>query len=397
MLDRIENITTKLLDYCQANDWAGHDPYDALNSNILKHLFFVDSRIPRLALTQLIKTCPLNLRPLLRVPKAHNPKAIALFLMALLKLSPLGLLREKDLVDKMVEKLRTLRSRGAAHRGWGYSFPWQTRTKIVPRGTPNLVCTVFAANALLDAFEANRDPECLAMAEEASELIVREFYWTEGGTEAGFGYPLPSIREYIHNANFLGAAFLCRAYRFTGDKRCLATAFDVARSSASKQHDEGSWFYGESERTRWIDNFHTGYNLVGLRDIRKYGQTTEFDSHIQKGLQFYIKHFFREDGAAKYFHDRAYPIDVHCVAQSLLTLLAFKDVDEAYLHTALRVLRWAVAHMWDENGYFYYQVRPLFTNKTPYMRWSQAWMLLALSTVLEGLTPENERLSLDKE
>jgi len=39
-------------------------------------------------------------------------------------------------------------------------------------------------------------------------------------------------------------------------------------------------------------------------------------------------------------------------------------------------------HMWDERGFFYYRVLRLCTIRTSYMRWSQAWMLLALSTLL---------------
>ena len=40
--------------------------------------------------------------------------------------------------------------------------------------------------------------------------------------------------------------------------------------------------------------------------------------------------------------------------------------------------------MWDERGgYFYCQKHPRYTVKIPYMRWAQAWMLLALATVLE--------------
>jgi hypothetical protein len=38
--------------------------------------------------------------------------------------------------------------------------------------------------------------------------------------------------------------------------------------------------------------------------------------------------------------------------------------------------------MWSEKGYFYYQVLPLIKNRIAYMRWSQAWMLLALSMLL---------------
>lgn len=387
-------MTSRLLDYCRTNNWAGYDPYDVLNSRILKHLSFLDSRIPRLALTQLMKRSPLNLRPLLRVPKTQNPKAIALFLMALLKLSALGIIKELDSVSQMVQKLQALRAEDPAKKYWGYSFPWQTRTKIVSRGTPNLVCTVFVANALLSVYELNHDPYCLAMAVNASEFILNELYWTQGNSSSGFSYPLPSIREQIHNANFLGAALLCRVYHFTGEKKLLGPAFRVARCSASKQNDDGSWFYGESVKARWIDNFHTGYNLLGLRDINRYGKTTEFDSQIQRGFEFYIKHFFREDGVVRYFHNRTYPIDIHCVAQSLITLVTLKELDDNNLRLADRIFQWAINHMWNDHGYFYYQIQPLYKNRISYMRWSQAWMLLALSTVL-GMPPqENWRAAL---
>jgi len=35
-------------------------------------------------------------------------------------------------------------------------------------------------------------------------------------------------------------------------------------------------------------------------------------------------------------------------------------------------------HMWDERGFFYYRCLRLATIRTSYMRWTQAWMLLAL-------------------
>jgi hypothetical protein len=39
--------------------------------------------------------------------------------------------------------------------------------------------------------------------------------------------------------------------------------------------------------------------------------------------------------------------------------------------------------MWDEAGYFYYRKHQVMTIRTPYMRWSQAWMTLALATLAE--------------
>ena len=48
----------------------------------------------------------------------------------------------------------------------------------------------------------------------------------------------------------------------------------------------------------------------------------------------------------------------------------------------ITVYEWAMKHMWDEKGYFYYQSLPSYKVKISYMRWSQAWMLLALATLL---------------
>src|SRR5262249_8711318 len=153
-----------------------------------------------------------------------------------------------------------LRSPNKSHFCWGYSFPWQTRTQLVPRWAPNLVCTTFVANALLDAYEQWRDKELLDVVQGSARFIVEELYWSESGV-AGFAYPLPSMKNNVHNGNFLGAALLARVAGYTGDKEMRKIAFNVARYSSSKQHLDGSWDYGESASQKWIDNFHTGFNL----------------------------------------------------------------------------------------------------------------------------------------
>ena len=223
---------------------------------------------------------------------------------------------------------------------------------------------------------------CLIMAVSAAEYILNELYWSEGD-DAGFSYPQPGSRVQTHNANLLGAALLCRVFRATGDARFLGPALTVARRSASRQEPDGSWWYGEEPTQRWIDNFHTGYNLCALHAIGRYARTEEFSPSLRRGLAFYRQQFFCEDGAPRYFHDRTYPIDIHCVAQSIITLVELKDLDPDALRDAHAVLRWAMQHLWDPRGYFYYQMLRFYTIRTPYMRWSQAWMVLALSTLLE--------------
>ncbi len=257
--NQLEAKILKLLAYCQANDWAGYDPYDAANSKAFVALPFLNSRLPRLVLTQALKWSPINIRRLLLIPKTQNPKAIALFLSAFLKLSRIGVLKKGDFVELMIERLIGLRSQGISYWCWGYSFPWQTRTIVVPTGAPNLVCTTFVGHALVDAYEQRQDTRSLSMAVSTAEYILDKLYWTDGKSIAGFSYPLPHLRNQVPNANFLGAALLCRVYKHTSKQKFLGPALKVARCTADAA-------------SRW---------LVGLRR----GAVTTMDRQLPYRLQ----------------------------------------------------------------------------------------------------------------
>jgi hypothetical protein len=371
----------KLLEYCRAEAWAGYDPYDALNSGIFTKVPLLDARVPRIALTQALKRSPVNIRRLALIPKTQNPKAIALFLSSLLRLSTEDLGDREQLIEYMIARLIDQRSKNIAYDCWGYSFPWQTRKLLVPAGSPNVVCTTFVATSLLDAYEQGCGERCLIMAVSASEYILNDLYWSDGEA-AGFCYPMPQDRSQTYNANLLAAALLCPVARLTNNRRLVDPALKVVRYAVSKQRDDGSWYYGESPKAQWIDNFHTGYNLEALQSVGRELETDEFDASMRRGFEFYRANFFREDGAPKYFHNQAYPLDIHCVAQSVLTLLAFKHLGPANVELAHTVFNWAMKHMWDECGFFYYRVLRFSKVRTSYMRWSQAWMLLAMSTLL---------------
>ncbi len=339
-------------------------------------------------MTQALKLSPVNVRGLLGIPKTQNSKALAVFLCSFLNMSADQVADRDILITEMTRLIAAKRSPGTDYWCWGYSFPWQTRFELVPAEAPNLVCTTFVALALLDAYDQIGDPNCLEMAVSAADYIVNDLYWTEGSKVAGFSYPQPGVRSKTHNANLLAAALLCRVYKHTRNAKLLGPALIVSRYSTSKQHGDGSWDYGEAPSQRWIDNFHTGYNLRALQTVGRYTETPEFESNIRRGFQFYRAHFFRKDGAARYFHNKTYPIDIHSVAESIITLLAFREMEPGNLALAQSVFHWAMKHMWDEKGFFYYRVLRLGIIRTSYMRWSQAWMLLAMSLLQRELRAE---------
>ncbi len=376
----------ELLAYCQANDWAGYDPYDALNSRIFRSLPFLDFRLARLALTQGVKRSPVNLRPLLLVPRTPNPKGVALFLSSAVRLSRNVAPEAAGFVRSLAEKLLSLKSPGRPRFCWGYNFDWQQRFDLVPKGSPNIICTTFAGNALLDANVRMTEPAWPEAAVSAADFILEDLLSRDGRGKTCFRYTLIG-RDKIHNANLLGASYLCRVARLTGDRKYLEPALEAVRFSVASQHDDGSWSYGEAPTQQWIDNFHTGFNLVALRRIRDYAGTSEFDAAIRKGFDFFKAHFFRQDGAPKYYYDSVYPIDVHSAAQSIITLSEFADFGVDNLDQAFSVLEWTLRNLRSPKGYFYFQKRPRRTVRTPFMRWSQAWMLLALATLLDREGP----------
>jgi hypothetical protein len=80
-------------------------------------------------------------------------------------------------------------------------------------------------------------------------------------------------------------------------------------------------------------------------------------------------------------------------AYVLITLMAFKNHDENSAGLAQTVFRWTMANMWDEKGYFYYRVLSLLKVRISYMRRTQAWMLLALSVLIDNFNQVSISLS----
>jgi len=82
VLDRVLGIARRV-------DYEGYSKHDALNAPVLERLAG-SSRARRLVATQLVMRSPIDVRPMVGVHKARNPKGIALFARALLARSRLS-------------------------------------------------------------------------------------------------------------------------------------------------------------------------------------------------------------------------------------------------------------------------------------------------------------------
>ena len=381
--EQISTAFSLLNDYCEKEQFKGYDPFDGLNSSLFQSIPLLSrNKYVRLAWLQFFKRSPLNFRKIAGIRKEYNPKAIGLFLSSYVILyRSLPSIENRKRIDDFIQKLKELKSSGYSGDCWGYNFDWQAKAFFQPKGTPTIVATTFIANALLDAYEQLGQSELLESAVSSCHFILNDLNRNyDNAGDFAFSYS-PLDKSVVYNASFLGARLLCRVYKHNGNKQFLEAARSSIRYCCKKQKQDGSWSYGNYHFHQWIDNFHTGYNLECLADYRTHTGSDEFDIYLQKGFDYYIRTFFREDGASLYYHDQLYPIDIHAPSQLILTLSHMNKLNE-YHELATNVLKWTINKMQSTDGSFKYQINKWGKSSISYMRWSQAWMFLALTTFL---------------
>lgn len=376
----VRNCIEEMLPYIESEDYAGYDPYDALNSPFIRRIGAKNKWL-RIGATHLIRRSPINLRPLFGIRKGHNPKGIGLFLWGYSRLY--ALTKEHQYlkrVDHILNILEQTQSKGYSGNCWGYNFDWQSWTFMRPKGTPTIVNTSFIGHALLDCYEMTGRQKALDMAIPIKEFVLNDLQriWSDG--TFCFSYT-PVDTEAVHNANLLGASILARLSQHCNDDRLMEASLASFGYSIQHQRDDGSWFYADTNVQRWIDSFHTGFNLQAFRYILAAGLVPEHRMAYRKGVEYYAEKFFLGDGTPKYYHDRIYPIDIHPPAQAICF---FCREGKDYRDLTDLIVGWMLQNMYSGKGYFYFRRGRLWTNRIPYMRWSQAWAFHALTEYLSA-------------
>ena len=382
MTDLFQAAYDQLFSWCKERDFAGHDPFDALNSRVFQATPLAQSRNARFIFTQLVKRSPADVRALVRVPTERNAKGIALFTLAqIANHRRLKTAESQTALRNFLSGLLSMKIDGYSGACWGYNFDWQSRNFFAQRGTPTIVPTAFAARALIEAGQETHD-----QARSVCDFIMKDLPRTvDIATELCFSYA-PNTNTRIFNASLLAAEVLASVGNLTGEPELIELADRATRYVVNNQQPDGSWFYGTDPKQSWIDNFHTAYVLFSLkRIIDVSSRKHEFQQGLERGYQYWKNNFFLADGWPKYYDHDLYPADAHAAASAIVTFLECRELDSDALRLAQQVATWTIQNLRDSRGFFYYQRRRFYTVRKPYMRWTQAWMLYALSRLLEEL------------
>ncbi len=377
----IRESIKKLNNYIIKNDFKGYDPYDALTSPVLKN---IKQPLMGAILTQIFKKNPVNLRKILAIKPQDNPKGLGL----MLKAFSLQYIITKDqfylsICNDIYSRLLTLKSTDFPEYCWGYNFPWANPNEYLPAFCPSVVVTSFVVDGLATYRKISPQDDIDEVIQSSSEYVmnrVPHFCMPEGIVIA---YTHNS-RDICYNASLLAMQILLRAYEINKEELLIEKAEQAVNYVLSKQHTDGHWNYSINPITReervQVD-FHQGFILDSLFDYFSVTDDNSVIKAIEKGINFYRFIQFSSEGVSKWRYPKKYPIEIHNQAQGIITFSKMNEILTESLEFANVIAKWTITYMQDREGYFYYRKYPLITNKIPYMRWSQAWMLLALTTL----------------
>jgi hypothetical protein len=341
--------------YVFAEGFRGYDPYDALLSPIFRLPLLRSFKVPRLVAQQVLRRLPLNIRPLLGIPRGLNPVTLGLAVEAYAYLASAdpdnaGLYRSRALL--CIEELKRVRSRGY------------------------IVATGIITNALFIAYTLLDIEDAFELCSSATAFVLRDLDRTVAPDGSICWAYFPGDRQQVINATMKGSRLCAQVHSVAPDEELRESARLSAQFAAQHQREDGAWPYAVADPRSWVDNFHTGYVLVCLREYADRTGDDRFEAVTEKGWNYYRDNFFENGEIPRYFDTRTYPIDVTACAQSLLTLSTFGT---ARMRDS--VWSWVVQHMQKADGSFVYQIRKRHTNQISYIRWGAAWMLAALSRV----------------
>lgn len=381
------NQVNKIIKDCLANiereQFKGYDPYDTLNSFIP---FQWGGRWAQVAAIQFQVRNPINIRRLIGIKKEYSAKGLALLLQGI----SIKYQQTKD--ESLLPNLNFLFEWFLANRQEGYSgYCWSVHYPLAwslfsrPKLDPSAVLACVVHQGMYEYFKAVNNPRALEVLKGIEEFILTHVPQTITDEGICFSYTTRK-KDVVFNANMYVAEMLIKNAKLFKQQHLEELADKCVAFNLHYQKADGSWNYrrdmASGNEKPQID-FHQGFILNSLFEYYKLSDNKKpVLTALEKGLHFYVNNQITPSGKVLWRYPKLYPIDIHnqSVAIWVLSKLSahFPEVREK----AEKTLNWTIKNLYNPNGYFYYQKTRIFTNKISFIRWNQAWMVMAMVNYL---------------
>lgn len=288
-----------------------------------------------------------------------------------------------------LEMLESTRCLGYRRHAWGYPFDWVGIRGTIKEGTPLITTEPYVYEAFSQVFEVDKDEQWRRTMGSLARHVSEDYVDTDTSAEASrVSYtpaPEPSGGGVI-NASAYRAFMLTKAALDFSEETYRRQAERNLHFVLESQNADGSWCYAMDGERNFVDHFHTCFVMKALAKIERLTGNPRCTNAIERGVMYYVKYLFDEDGLPKPF-SRAPRLTIYrrelydyaeCINLAVLLRGRFAALDQR-----LEVVVNDLLTRWQQpDGSFRSRHLLVGWDKVPMHRWAQAQLFRSLCLLL---------------
>jgi len=330
-------------------------------------------------------------------------------------------LRHLERSTHFLNELITSRCPGFEEYCWGYPFDWVWRGGVIKQQTPLITTTPYVYEAFLqvtELVEGTTSPEDRGQRTEDSKqktnkltqnqtdewkrimqsiarhaaVDIKDFRTSETASSCSY---TPFGEGGVINAAAYRAFLLTSASQVFSNDDYWRTAERNLNFVLENQNPDGSWPYAVDGVRDFIDHFHTCFVMKALAKIQTLTGHENCDEALTRGVDYYLKNLFDEDGLPKPFSKAprltVYKRELYDCAECINLCLLLRD-RFPQLETTLKTVIEGILKDWIKpDGSFRSRRLHLGWDNVPMHRWGQSQMFRSLAFYLREARKAEKR------
>jgi hypothetical protein len=307
-------------------------------------------------------------------------------------------------------ELKKSRCCGFEEYCWGYPFDWVTRNGVIKEQTPLITTTPYCYEAFLqvtELVEGTTSPEdrgqmtedskqntfersTLKETDDYKQILqsiarhaandIKDFRTSETASSCSY---TPYGEHFVINASAYRAFLFTSASKVFSKDEYWRIAERNLNFVLESQNRDGSWFYAVDGVRDFVDHFHTCFVMKALAKIRALTGHKGCDEALTRGVEYYLKNLFAEDGLPKPFSKAprltVYKRELYDCAECINLCLLLRG-RFPQLETTLETVVAGVLKDWIKpDGSFRSRRLHFGWDNVPMHRWGQAQMFRSLA------------------
>jgi hypothetical protein len=299
-----------------------------------------------------------------------------------------------------LEVLKETRSAEYEHYCWGYPFNWETRRGTMREGTPLITTVPYAYEAFRQVHAIDGNPEWRTVMHSIAEHALHDYHEvkiSENAFSCSYN-PDPDEPCGVINASAYRAFLLTAAGLDFSEAAYLEAAARNLNFVLQSQNGDGSWYYSIDGERDFVDHFHTCFVLKALSKIEAITKNRQCTEAIERGVDYYLKNLFDEDGLPKPFSRRprltVYRRELYDYAECINVALLLRERSPELDKTLERVID---LNTWQKpDGSFRSRQLTFGWDNVPMHRWAQSQLFRSLCFLLYQNSRDTKRESIDR-